>query len=100
LGGRHKKKGYEELKQLLTDKVRRCILIGESQGFFSHLLSCWGIPYELAADPLDALRRAYARARTGDTVLLSPACASFDQFDSFSHRGEAFRTAFRQLSLG
>ena len=100
LGGRHKKEGYEELKQLLTHKVRCCILIGESQGFFSGLLSRWGVPYELAADPLDALRRAYARARTGDTVLLSPACASFDQFDSFSHRGEAFRAAFRQLSLG
>ena len=100
LGGRHKKEGYEELKQLLTHKVRCCILIGESQGFFSGLLSRWGVPYELAGDPLDALKRAYARARTGDTVLLSPACASFDQFDSFSHRGEAFRAAFRQLSLG
>jgi len=100
LGGRHKEKGYEELKQLLIHKVRRCILIGESQRFFSQLLSCWRVPYELAGDPLDALRRAYAQAQAGDTVLLSPACASFDQFDSFSHRGEAFRTAFRQLSLG
>ncbi|MBC7098896.1 UDP-N-acetylmuramoyl-L-alanine--D-glutamate ligase [Candidatus Bipolaricaulota bacterium] len=98
LGGRHKGVGYEGLWGPLKEKVRFCVLIGESQGFFSGLLSRLGIPCEPAGDPLDALRRAYARARPGDTVLLSPACASFDQFRDYSHRGEEFRAAFGQLS--
>jgi len=98
LGGRHKGAGYEELKSLLLEKVRCCVLIGESQDFFARLLSSWGVPYERAGNPLDALRRAFACARPGDTVLLSPACASFDQFRDFAHRGQAFREAFRQLS--
>ena len=98
LGGRHKGTGYEILRPLLSDKVRHCVLVGESQEFFSRLLSRWGIPHELAANPLDALQRAYARARPGDAVLLSPACASFDQFEDYAHRGEVYRKAFGQLS--
>ncbi len=97
LGGRHKGGGYEALAPLLREKVRACVLIGESQGFFSRLLSAWGIPFVCGADPLDTLRKAYSLARPGDTVLLSPACASFDQFKDYAHRGEAFKEAFRKL---
>jgi UDP-N-acetylmuramoylalanine--D-glutamate ligase len=100
LGGRHKGGGYEALAPLLRDKARHCVLIGESQRYFAALLDGWGVPYELARDPLDALRRAYQVAKPGDTVLLSPACASFDQFRDYAHRGEAFRRAFAQLSAG
>jgi UDP-N-acetylmuramoylalanine--D-glutamate ligase len=98
LGGRHKGGGYQLLRPLLREKVRHCILIGESQDYFAALLSQWGVGYERATTPLEALRRAYARARPGDVVLLSPACASFDQFENYAHRGRAFREAFGQLS--
>lgn len=97
LGGRHKGGGYEALAPLLREKVRACVLIGESQGFFSELLSAWGIPFLCGGDPLDTLRKAYSLARPGDTVLLSPACASFDQFRDYAHRGEAFKEAFQKL---
>lgn len=97
LGGRHKRGGYEALAPLLRKKVRACVLIGESQEFFAQLLSRWGIPFMCGADPLDALRKAYALAKPGDTVLLSPACASFDQFRDYAHRGEAFKEAFHRL---
>lgn len=97
LGGRHKRGGYEALEIPLREKVRACVLIGESQEFFSELLRTWGIPFQLAGDPLDALRRAFRLAHPGDTVLLSPACASFDQFRDYAHRGEAFKEAFRRL---
>ncbi|MFN3346430.1 MAG: UDP-N-acetylmuramoyl-L-alanine--D-glutamate ligase [Candidatus Bipolaricaulaceae bacterium] len=101
LGGRHKRGGYEALEALLRQKVRACVLIGESQEFFRELLRGWNIPHVFAADPDEALQKAYALAQPGDTVLLSPACASFDQFRDYAHRGEAFKQAFFRLaSLG
>ncbi len=98
LGGRHKGGGYETLRPLLEEKVRYCVLIGESQRFFSELLSGWGIPYGLSSDPASALREAFSHAERGDVVLLSPACASFDQFSNYAHRGDEFQRAFGQLS--
>ena len=44
-----------------------------------------------------AVREAYARAAPGDTVLLAPACASFDQFESYEHRGRVFKKLVQQL---
>ncbi|MCX7750124.1 MAG: UDP-N-acetylmuramoyl-L-alanine--D-glutamate ligase [Candidatus Bipolaricaulota bacterium] len=100
LGGRHKGGGYEDLLPLLRAKARACVLIGESQDYFAALLAPTGVPYQPAGDPDDALRRAYRLARPGDTVLLSPACASFDQFRDYAHRGEAFQAAFQKLARG
>jgi UDP-N-acetylmuramoylalanine--D-glutamate ligase len=100
LGGRHKGGGYDALVSALPGKARACVLIGESQAYFAALLQPTGIPYELASDPGDALRRAYRLARPGDTVLLSPACSSFDQFRDYAQRGEAFQRAFSALARG
>jgi len=97
LGGRHKGGGYEALAPLLREKVRACVLIGESQSFFAELLAAWDVPFVYGGDPLDTLRKAYQLARPGDTVLLSPACASFDQFRDYAQRGDAFKEAFRTL---
>jgi UDP-N-acetylmuramoylalanine--D-glutamate ligase len=44
-----------------------------------------------------AVRQAYARAAPGDTILLAPACASFDQFSSYEHRGRVFKELVRGL---
>jgi UDP-N-acetylmuramoylalanine--D-glutamate ligase len=52
-----------------------------------------------AKDIKDAVRVAYHAARPGDCVLLSPACASFDMFVSYEHRGRAFAVAVKELEL-
>lgn len=98
LGGRHKGGGYEVLAPLLREKVRLCILFGEARGFFAALLSRWGIPFEAASTPEECLKKGFQAARPGDWVLLSPACASFDQFENYAHRGRAFREAFGRVS--
>lgn len=98
LGGRHKGGGYDALVPWLREKARLCILIGESRPFFADLLARSGIPFEMADAPDEALSRAYASAEPGDTVLLSPACASFDQYADYAQRGRAFQRAFIALA--
>jgi UDP-N-acetylmuramoylalanine--D-glutamate ligase len=96
LGGRGKQAPYAPLSSLLKEKARRLILIGEDAGTIERELH--GIAEsERASDMTDAVRRAYLAARAGDTVLLAPACASFDMFKSFEHRGQVFKEAVAQM---
>jgi UDP-N-acetylmuramoylalanine--D-glutamate ligase len=56
-----------------------------------------GIPTEPAESMEDAVRKATHRALIGDVVLLSPACASFDMFQNYEHRGEVFKDVVRRI---
>jgi UDP-N-acetylmuramoylalanine--D-glutamate ligase len=60
-------------------------------------LEAAGIPYVPSRDLANALGEAASAASPGDVVLLSPACASFDQFDDFEARGDAFRRLVEEL---
>jgi UDP-N-acetylmuramoylalanine--D-glutamate ligase len=95
-GGRDKGDDYRLLRPAVKGKVTRVVLIGEAATQIAHHLEdIVEIEY---ADSLDeAVAKAGAVAQHGDTVLLSPACASFDQFDNFEHRGESFRQAVEAL---
>ena len=96
-GGRAKAGGIAPLVPLL-DRVAKTYLIGEAQDDFAAQLG--EAPHALC-DTLDrAVAQAAAEAQPGDTVLLAPACASFDQFASFEARGEAFREAVEALAAG
>jgi UDP-N-acetylmuramoylalanine--D-glutamate ligase len=74
--------------------VRHVVAIGEAA---PEVLS-GDTPGSRAADMDEAVTLAAAVARSGDTVLLAPGCASFDMFDSYADRGEAFATAVRRLT--
>jgi UDP-N-acetylmuramoylalanine--D-glutamate ligase len=96
LGGRGKKAPYAPLESLVKETVRKLVLIGEDADTIANELGSLA-PHERANDMGDAVRRAYAAASPGDTVLLAPACASFDMFESFEHRGRVFKEEVQSL---
>jgi UDP-N-acetylmuramoylalanine--D-glutamate ligase len=90
LGGRGKKAPYAPLAQLVRSKVRKLILIGEDADTIANELGEYA-SFDRATDMHDAVKRSFADSARGDVVLLAPACASFDMFDSFEHRGRVFK---------
>ena len=99
LGGRGKRAPYAPLAPLVREKVRKLILIGEDTETIEQELKD-DAESERASDMPDAVRRAYHAAQPNDVVLLAPACASFDMFRSFEHRGEAFKEEVMKLNSG
>ena len=97
LGGRGKKAPYAPLEQLVKDRVRKMILIGEDAPTIERELGD-AAPFEKAPTMTDAVHRGFAAAERGDIVLLAPACASFDMFESFEDRGRVFKEEVSRLS--
>lgn len=96
LGGKDKGLDYSLLRAPLMAKARAALLIGAAAPKIAEQIQ--GAAPLVDARTLDqAVAHAYANARPGDTVLLAPACASFDQFRSYEHRGEAFKQIVNQL---
>ncbi len=88
LGGTDKGTSYGPLRAALAGKLRRLVFLGEA---IPQLMRDLGdLPHEAVPAFDEAVRIALALAQPGDQVLLSPACASFDQFDNFEQRGERF----------
>jgi len=96
LGGRGKQAPYSPLAPLIRERVRKMILIGEDAPTIEHELKD-AAPCEDATEMHDAVARAFAAAKPGDVVLLAPACASFDMFESFEHRGRVFKDEVSSL---
>jgi len=97
LGGRGKAEPYAPLVAAFGSDDR-AYLIGEAAREIRAALESSGVPYEYAGDLESALREASANARAGDVVLLSPACASFDQFEDFEARGDEFCRLVKALA--
>ena len=96
LGGRGKRAPYAPLAPLAARKARALVVVGEDADRIESELKDYA-PTLRATDMADAVRRAHAAARPGDVVLLAPACASFDMFESYEHRGKVFKEAVRSL---
>jgi UDP-N-acetylmuramoylalanine--D-glutamate ligase len=91
-GGRGKGLDYGELADVIAERARAAVLIGETADELARLVG-ERVPVLRAADMDDAVRLASEAARPGDVVLLSPAAASFDMFADYAARGDAFRAA-------
>ena len=98
LGGRGKQAPYAPLASLVQEKVRRLVLIGEDSETIEKELGSL-TAHERASEMRDAVERAFRAAQPGDTVLLAPACASFDMFESFEHRGKVFKEEVSSLEF-
>jgi UDP-N-acetylmuramoylalanine--D-glutamate ligase len=97
LGGKDKGSDYTVLNDLLRERVRRVYTIGAAaEKIESHIQGTVEIVHSETLE--NAIRRANAVAVAGDIVLLAPACASFDQFQSYNHRGRVFKDVVRSLA--
>ena len=101
LGGKDKGSDYTVLNDLLRQRVKRVYTIGAAAAKIeSQIVSSKnGGPEVVHAETLEhAIRKANAVAQSGDVVLLAPACASFDRFKSYEHRGRIFKEIVQSLS--
>ena len=97
LGGKDKGLDYTALREPLAAKARAALLIGAAADKIAEQIR-GAVPLVEAHTVDEAVAHAFQHAAAGDTVLLAPACASFDQFNSFEHRGETFKKIVNQLS--
>jgi len=88
-GGLGKGADFADLATAVDSKMRAAVLIGEDAEMISAALDTV-MPVYFATDMIDAVQQAAAYAESDDTVLLAPACASFDQYEGFAARGDAF----------
>ena len=96
LGGKDKGGSYAPLVPLVRERVRALVLIGEAREKIAAALA-GTVPIESVEGLGEAVRRAAALARPGDAVLLSPACASFDQYTGYAERGRHFHSEVNAL---
>lgn len=96
-GGEDKGNDYNELLPLVNEKVKAIICLGLNN---EKIIQTFGSVVDMLVEThsmSDAVQVAYRLAQRGDTVLLSPACASFDLFENYEDRGRQFKNAVRQL---
>jgi UDP-N-acetylmuramoylalanine--D-glutamate ligase len=97
LGGRAKGEDFGAFARALPSRVAAVYLVGEAADELAAALDSAGRPYERVGTIAGAVEAAAREARPGDVVLLSPACASYDHYDSFEQRGEDFRRLVEAL---
>jgi UDP-N-acetylmuramoylalanine--D-glutamate ligase len=100
LGGKDKGSDYTVLREPLRAKARAALLIGAAAPKIAQQLGDDSVPVIQCGTLAAAIDKASRSAVPGHTVLLAPACASFDQFDSFEHRGRVFKDLVNALAEG
>lgn len=97
MGGQGKGQDFNVLRDVVARRARGVVLIGEDAALMAEVLGT-RVQVKRAGSMREAVNKAAEMAQTNDTVLLSPACASFDMFRGFEHRGEIFIESIRSLT--
>ena len=96
-GGKDKGNDYSRIRDLVAAHVKAIVTVGDGaekiQKFFKDMKPIYSAGYSME----EAIRLAQSAAEPGEVVLLSPACASFDMFDNYEHRGKVFKELVNQL---
>lgn len=97
-GGYDKESSYEEWIQAFEGKVKELVLIGQTREKIEKAAHACGFYHTILADSLEeAVKICAGKAQKGDAVLLSPACASWGQFDNYEQRGDKFKECVRSM---
>lgn len=97
LGGKDKGSDYTKLAALIAERVKLMVLIGAATDKIAAQLA--GVAPMVRADSMtDALAKAFEAGNPGDVILLAPACASFDMFSNYEHRGRVFKEAVLRMT--
>ncbi len=96
MGGTDKNSDFSGLRDLIKRRVKLLILLGEAKEKIAQVIGGTTETYKVN-DLKEAVERSKAKATAGDTVLLSPGCASFDMFADFEERGNKFKEAIREI---
>ncbi|HUW49643.1 MAG TPA: UDP-N-acetylmuramoyl-L-alanine--D-glutamate ligase [Sulfuricella sp.] len=96
-GGDGKNQDFSPLRPAVEEHARAVVLVGRDGPKIGEALAECGVPLFAAIDMGAAVRIGFEQAQSGDAVLLSPACASFDMFRNYEHRAQVFIAAVRQL---
>ena len=99
-GGDGKGQDFSPLQQPVAEHARAVVLIGRDAEKIAAAMAGCGVPLQRAATMEEAVQKSFALAQTGDAVLMSPACASFDMFRNYAHRAEVFIAAVNELADG
>ncbi len=95
-GGADKRNDYASIRELVEQKVKAIVLMGDSKNI-PEVFNGTEIPIIRVKEMPEAVEAAYYLAKTGDCVLLSPACPSFEMFENFEARGIAYKNAVKNL---
>ena len=96
-GGDGKGQDFSHLRHAVAESARAVVLIGRDGKIIADELKDCGVPLHFAVTMEEAMQKSFLLAQTGDIVLLSPACASFDMFRNYVHRAEVFVAAVKDI---
>ncbi len=96
-GGDGKGQDFSYLREAVANNARAVVLIGRDANMIANELKDCGVPLHFAVTMEEAMQKSFLLAQSGDVVLLSPACASFDMFRNYIHRAEVFVAAVKDM---
>jgi UDP-N-acetylmuramoylalanine-D-glutamate ligase len=97
LGGKDKGNDYTEISKLVKEKTKGLVFLGVNNDKLHSFFDSFGLPVKDARSMAEAVKLSSEMTSPGDTVLLSPCCASFDLFKSYEDRGEQFKSEVNKL---
>ena len=97
LGGKDKGNDYSEIAELVKEKCCGLVFLGADNSKLHAFFDSFGLPVADTSSMQECIEQATKMAKSGETVLLSPCCASFDLFNNYEERGRIFKECVNKL---